>query len=464
MRRLTIGLAVAFLCLFGREITPSNPARGQQPPKPVTNPIPVAPSKRIPSPRFRGHVTPKNIDMLRRMSYQRNQGRLAAMKAVPPPATWDSRANGWVGPIKDQGQCGSCWDFSGTGVVEIACDMAGIGGGPNTFILSEQYTLDCGSNGGCNGDDNTTVLQWAKSTGLPLTSVYGPYQAGSSNCNYSSAMKLFQISDWGYADSNGGNGITSVADVKAAIMTYGCVGAAVAADNAFEAWGDNNPSMSSPFLGSGAGPNQIDHDIILVGWVDVPSMTSGGYWILRNSWGKDWGIGGYMSIAYNANQVGTESVFAVPPTSPVPVNVPPAFTSTNTVTFTPGVVNTFTVATTGTAPVTITESGTLPAGITFASGTFSGTPTTTGTYTITLTATNAVGSAMQEFTLIVSQSPVPPNPNSVTANFGVYVLTITPNGGTPVPTPQTPPPPITVSVGGQSITISATINPNPSKP
>src|SRR5208283_1413097 len=63
-------------------------AAGQgQPPKPAPNPAPVAPSKRVPSPRFRGHVTPKNIDMLRRMSYQRNQGRLQAMKAVAPPAT-----------------------------------------------------------------------------------------------------------------------------------------------------------------------------------------------------------------------------------------------------------------------------------------------------------------------------------------------------------------------------------------
>ena len=35
------------------------------------------------------------------------------------------------------------------------------------MILSEEYTLSCGRNGGCGGDDNTTVLDWAKATGLP---------------------------------------------------------------------------------------------------------------------------------------------------------------------------------------------------------------------------------------------------------------------------------------------------------
>src|SRR5208283_1992797 len=77
----------------------------------------------------------------------------------------------------------NCWDFSGTGVIEIAGNKAGIGGGPNKFVLSEEYTLGCGKNGGCGGDDNVTVLDWAKSTGIPLTSDYGPYTEGGK-CKY----------------------------------------------------------------------------------------------------------------------------------------------------------------------------------------------------------------------------------------------------------------------------------------
>jgi hypothetical protein len=235
------------------------------------------------------------------------------LQALPrvPPTSWDSRTHGWVGPIKNQAQCGSCWDFSGTGVCEVAYNKAGVGGGPTVFVLSEEYSLDCGQNGGCGGDDNTTVLAWAKATGLPLTAAYGAYTAGGGTigtCDYKSNMKLYRISDWGFANSNGSQGLTPVADIKAAIMAYGCVGAAVAADDAFEAWGDNSPNMNKPFQGSGS--SDIDHDIILIGWKD-DSSKAGGSWILRNSWGSSWGVGGYMAISFGANLVGTESVFGM---------------------------------------------------------------------------------------------------------------------------------------------------------
>ena len=180
------------------------------------------------------------------------------------------------------------------------------------MVFSEEYTLDCGQNGGCNGDDNTTVLAWAKATGLPLTSDYGPYAGGCGffgSCKYKTGQKLYTISDWGFADSNGGQGITSITDIKAAIMTYGAVGTAVAADNDFESWGDSSPSFNYPYQGDGS--QAIDHDIILIGWQDDPKNPSGGYWILRNSWSEGWGVGGYMAIDYSVNCVGTESVWAV---------------------------------------------------------------------------------------------------------------------------------------------------------
>jgi hypothetical protein len=262
--------------------------------------------------RFRGRVEPVNIDHMIQLSHARHARRLKALLQVPAPPSWDSSAMGWIGPVKDQAQCGSCWDFSGTGVVEVAYNKAGVGGGPGQFVLSEEYTLDCGQNGGCGGDDNTTVLDWAKTTGLPMTSDYGPYASGSGRtgrCAFKSGMTLYRISDWGFADSNGGKGVTSVADIQAAIMAYGCVGAAIAADDAFEQWGDNNPSLSNPWKGSGS--RYIDHDIILYGWQE------NGSWLLRNSWGPGWGVNGNMAIMFGANQVGTESVWAtinaVPP-------------------------------------------------------------------------------------------------------------------------------------------------------
>lgn len=248
---------------------------------------------------FKGHARRPDKDHLLALSHAKHGDRLRVMRAAPMPPSWDSRSHGLVGPIKDQAACGSCWDFSGTGIVEIAYNKAGIGGGSGAFILSEEYTLSCCRNGGCNGDDNTTVLDWAKSHGLPLTSDYGPYKAAPGTCHYKHKMALHKIDDWGFADGSG-QGVTPTDAIKSAIMQYGAVGCAVYADDAFEGY------TSGVFKGTSVDSGQCNHDVILVGWNDAD-----GAWILRNTWNTTWGETGYMRIAYGANAVGTEAVWAV---------------------------------------------------------------------------------------------------------------------------------------------------------
>lgn len=243
----------------------------------------------------------ENKDFLIALSHRRHRRMLATLQFVAPPPLWDSCALGWVGPIKDQSNCGSCWDFSGTGVVEISYNKAGVGGGPDAFVLSEEYTLSCGRNGGCGGDDNVNVLDWAKTTGLPLTKDYGPYNARAGQCAFKQSMTLYKIDDWGFADANGGQGVTPVADIKAAIMQYGCVGSAIAADDAFA-------NISAGKIFDRTTSRSIDHDIILVGWDDM--RGSHGAWKLRNSWGTSWADNGYCWIGYGVNDVGTEAVWA----------------------------------------------------------------------------------------------------------------------------------------------------------
>ncbi len=252
----------------------------------------------------RGHVRRPDKDQIMRLSHTRHGFMLNSKRAVPPPPTWDSRSQGWVGPIKDQQQCGSCWDFSGTGIIEIAYNKAGSPASP--FVLSEEYTLSCCDNGGCAGDDNTTVLDYAKNNGLPLQSdygsPYGPYPDSNKcsvpACAWSPSMRMFKIGDWGFAESSPSiQSIASPASIKAAIMNYGAVGSGIAADDEFE-------GIQRGTVFQDTGYNQIDHDIILVGWDD-----SKGAWILRNSWGIDWADQGYCWIAYGANGVGTEAVW-----------------------------------------------------------------------------------------------------------------------------------------------------------
>ncbi len=254
---------------------------------------------------YTGHRRAPNKDHLIALSLRRKRAPLA--RATEP--TWDSVALGWVPPIKDQGQCGSCWCFSGTGVVEIAYWMVGL----NTVVLSEEYTLSCGKNGGCDGDDNTTVLEWAKATGLPLTSDYGAYAAQAGTCNFKPGMTLYKADDWGFVDGAQGNGVTPAQQIKDAIKAYGCAGSGVAAG------GD---SFWDSGTGIGVGTSdQIDHDVIIVGWDDSKGSTSvavnitGGKavltcWKMRNSWNTSWGNAGYAWVREGAYGLGTEAVWA----------------------------------------------------------------------------------------------------------------------------------------------------------
>ncbi len=270
-----------------------------------------------------GHVRHPQKDHLIQVSARRHR-HLAGLLAIPPPSKWDSWMLGWVGGIKDQSQCGSCWDFSGTRVVETAYNKAGVGGGPAVMILSEQYTLNCGRNGGCSGDDNVTVLDWAKSTGLPLSKDYGPYTASArGQCQFKPSMPLFKIDDWGFADGNGGNGVAPVAAIKAVIMQYGGAGSGVDA-------GFNDPGTG---IISGRGHN-IDHDVFISGWEDTATKVtatvasilpasvtaSDGWWWMDNSWGTGWGDKGRARVQWGAYDLGTEAVWAVVNSAAPPID------------------------------------------------------------------------------------------------------------------------------------------------
>ena len=208
----------------------------------------------------------------------------------------------------------NCWDFSGTDICTSAMYKAGIlknDGTPQNY-LCQQYTLDCGKNGGCDGDDNVTVTAWAKLTGLPTQAAYGPYTASSGRCKSTTAMTLYKLADSGFCTTTDQQGVAATQDIKNAMVAYGPIGSGVDASR-FD-------SYTNGVL-SGTG-HSIDHDIVLVGWDDTKGKA--GAWLLRNSWNTSWGIQGYMWIEYGAYDVGTEAIWAVatpvtPPTPPTPI-------------------------------------------------------------------------------------------------------------------------------------------------
>ena len=285
-----------------------------EPPAPIQPiPLPVAPkleAGKAPEAKavvkhHRGRKAPKNEKALIAASWERHKHHLQAMAHVTA-SSYDARTLGIINTAWDQAQCGSCWNFSGTRV----CNTALIKAGQLTLqqTLSTQYTMDCYQNGGCDGDDNTTVTAQAKSHGLPLTSDYGPYTASSGRCNTGS-MKYYQIADTGYVGPS--DGVTATQDIKDAIVKYGIVGCAVAAGD------DWDNITTGTIVGKST---SIDHDVTLIGCDDNHDNGDGskGAWLMMNSWGTSWGIQGVGWIKYGADSIGTSSIWAVAVGGPVP--------------------------------------------------------------------------------------------------------------------------------------------------
>jgi len=195
------------------------------------------------------------------------------------PSSVDWVAQGAVTPVKDQKQCGSCWAFSTTGVIESRTEIAGKG----LTSLSEQQLVDCAGQGGCNGGWPDQALYYVyNDRGLCTESAY-QYRAVAQSCYASYCSKYDPISTYAYVK-------ISTQDMETAVAS-GPVSIVVDAD-----W----QSYSGGVLTSNCGTN-FDHAVLLVGY-GHDSTTGYDYWKVKNSWGTWWGEEGYIRLCRNCNR------------------------------------------------------------------------------------------------------------------------------------------------------------------
>merc|ERR1712180_175264 len=197
----------------------------------------------------------------------------------------DWRTDGYVTPVKNQGQCGSCWAFSTTGSLEGQWfKKTG-----ELISFSEQNLLDCSSsygNMGCNGGLMDPSFHYIKDHGITTEEAY-PYKAHKGSCHYDESMSAASITGW--KDIRRG----SEEDLKAAVSEVGPISVAIDASHAgFQMY--KHGVYHSIFCSH----NRLNHAVLAVGYGEEKGAK---YWLVKNSWGKSWGNHGYINMSRDRN-------------------------------------------------------------------------------------------------------------------------------------------------------------------
>ncbi|XP_028025496.1 cathepsin O-like [Bombyx mandarina] len=210
-------------------------------------------------------------------------------KRATLPLKVDWRTKGVIGPVRDQGLCGACWAFSTVGTIE---SMQAIKTG-TLMPLSVQEVIDCAGlgNSGCAGGDICLLLDWLTITNTAIQHEKDyPLRLMSGACKATKNATGVRISTFTCDDFVGAE-----EKILEALATHGPVTVAV---NALT-W-QNYLGGVIQYHCSGA-PADLNHAVQLVGYdltAEVP------YYIAKNSWGADYGNGGYLMLAVGTNICG----------------------------------------------------------------------------------------------------------------------------------------------------------------
>jgi len=234
--------------------------------------------------KYYGYKPIKN-DFLRSKNYHKVD------ENVKLPAAVDWRTKNAVTPVKNQGQCGSCWAFSTTGSTEGAWAIAK----GELVSLSEEQLVDCSSaqgNQGCQGGLMDQGFEYIiQNHGICSEASYPYVSAGGTSpgtCSASSCTSVATISSYTDVPANNEAALLSAAAGQP-------VSVAIEADQSvFQSY--TGGIINDPSCGT-----TLDHGVLVVGYGTDNGQD---YWIVKNSWGASWGESGYVRLARNVNQCG----------------------------------------------------------------------------------------------------------------------------------------------------------------
>jgi cathepsin L len=265
-----------------------------------------------------GLITPKNLDSVARVQNKNAKIILdldfqvkrdfwikypdnlieASANCGCASSIFDWTAYNVVTDVKDQGGCGSCWIFGTVGAFEASYALnSHYFLNPPHIDASEQNILNCvGTRMSCRfGGWPYKAASYIVNNGVAKESDI-PYQANWTRCD-TNINRPYKALTWGFVDSVAG--IPSLSELKQALCEYGPLSVCVFADENFISY--TGGVFNEVIPGNTYNSN---HCVTLVGWNDFYNA-----WLIKNSWGLDWGIDGYMWIAYGCNRIGDQALW-----------------------------------------------------------------------------------------------------------------------------------------------------------
>lgn len=222
---------------------------------------------------------------------------------------YDARTQGYVTPVRDQ-QCGNCWAYSAVGAYEGSYKKV------NGALInaSEQHAENC-VDGDCSGGLAYKIMEWMVDQNKNLATEEAIPDAGVNQaCGGGAPSTTYYATDWGVVDPSGDiSKIASVAAIKDAVCKYGPIAVSVQVTPLFQ----NYTNGVFYEFNSNYGSPSSNHAVVLVGWDDDK-----GAWLIKNSWGTDWGEDGYMWIKYNSNNIGRRAAWIIAKKSQLMIKQP----------------------------------------------------------------------------------------------------------------------------------------------